>query len=445
MRNKGLFWSKNIAFVFVCLCQLFFINANSDIDKMPEKCINETNEINTELDHKNGIRITLEIAIPEFVAGLVNEPGIQKFKKPYDAAVKLLSKGENNFIDLFVAEFEKQNEGVLLAPLFSRCIAFDLSRYSSNAEVLDWLKIEKRKALDHIIIIFERRANEFGLAKPTILIQPATSRIFIELQGIGDSESIRNKIETIANIGFYEIYENKTNGIAGVLLLGESDLSAALFGKEFKSNNSESETADVLLSDADRKKRFPISSILNLAFKFDESGQIFDYQEGSIIGYAEVKDTAELNFRLNHELTRINLPLDLYFMWDSKEIENDGQPSGTLALHAIKVPLYGPRVDGRDIQRASVNGHITDQYSLDLLMNDLGAIKWKEMTADNLNKQIAIIMDNSVLSAPVVNEVMDKNSSILGNFTLLEAKELAALINAGPLPAPVKIVQIDKL
>jgi SecD/SecF fusion protein len=199
------------------------------------------------------------------------------------------------------------------------------------------------------------------------------------------------------------------------------------------------------LSPENRDKEYPISSIMNLSFQFDKDGEMTGYIEGSVVGYAAIEDTATLNIRLNHGAIQNILPLDLEFMWDHKELEQNGELTGIIALHAIKVPLNGPKVDNGDVQKASLNNQVEGEYTIDMKMNEIGADKWKRMTTDNLNKQIAIIMDDVVFCVPVVNGVMDNSSSIMGNFTLKEAKDLVAVINAGRLPVPVKIIQIENL
>lgn len=552
MRNKGFFWSITIALALACLYQLSFTYATNGVEKDAEKYAVEKldsltgaqveyvseggekfyldsakhvnilkiqytgeyikskmhekvhfagytyaeckgSEINLGLDLKGGMSATLEISVPELVADLAGGALSQEFKRPFDAAKKRTNLGEGVFIDLFVEEFESQNEGVLLAKYFHGRNQEEVATNATNEEVAEWLKEKAVKALDGVEIIIEKRVNQFGVAQPTIQKQPATNRIFVELPGISDKESVRNRLQATANLEFYEVYDNRLNGIAGSILQAEPALSAALYGEELDSDtdtdatitdttsnilndivdslnidstvvdpllaaddalldgdlldddalladDGEPEVADSLLSDAEKQKKYPISSLMNLAFRFSETGEIVDYQEGSVVGYANVKDTAELNFRLGHEVVRVNLPQDLVFMWDSKEIENEGQPTGVVGLHAIKVPFNGPRVDGRDIQRASVDDHIVGQYGVSMRMNEIGATKWEAMTTDNLNKQVAITMDKNVFSAPVVNGVMNVSSSITGNFSLAEAKDLAGLLNAGALPAPVKIV-----
>jgi len=484
MKNKSFLLSINLIFIMVSFCLLSFTNGISSVEKDIE---NHTNsELN--LKPKSGIIVTMEVSIPDLVAGLVNDPRKQEFKTPFVAAVERSNAVEGNFLDLFVAEFEKLNEGVLIAKHFFNHNRKRISRTSSNSEILTWLKSKAAEALNETGHVIEKRAMQYGLSKPKITYKTELNALVIELPGVPDNDVVRNKLTANALLRFYEVYENKFNGIAGLILQSEPSLSRALYGEELievesddLANDSlsnvpsdtlnidtpddsseidpllaadddlldnddlldedgEQEVADSLLTDAQKLRKYPISSLMSLAFRYNETGEIVDYQEGSVVGYANVKDTAELNFRLNHEVMRISLPQDLVFMWDSKELESEGQPNGLVGLHAIKVPLNGPRVDGRDIQSAAVDNRVVGEFGVSMKMNQIGATKWEEMTTDNLNKQVAITMDGSVFSAPVVNGVMNVNSSITGNFTSAEANDLSGLLNAGALPAPVKIV-----
>ena len=455
MKNKSFLLSINLIFIMVSFCLLSFTNGISSVEKDIE---NHTNsELN--LKPKSGIIVTMEVSIPDLVAGLVNDPRKQEFKTPFVAAVERSNAVEGNFLDLFVAEFEKLNEGVLIAKHFFNHNRKRISRTSSNSEILTWLKSKAAEALNETGHVIEKRAMQYGLSKPKITYKTELNALVIELPGVPDNDVVRNKLTANALLRFYEVYENKFNGIAGLILQSEPSLSRALYGEELiEVESDDSSEIDPLLAtddelsetstivaDAQIQKKYPISSLMHLAFRYNETGEIIDYQEGSVVGYANVKDTAELNFRLNHEVMRISLPQDLVFMWDSKELESEGQPNGLVGLHAIKVPLNGPRVDGRDIQSAAVDNRVVGEFGVSMKMNQIGATKWEEMTTDNLNKQVAITMDGSVFSAPVVNGVMNVNSSITGNFTSAEAKDLATLINAGSIPVPVKIVQIETL
>lgn len=446
-------------------------------------------EINLGLDLKGGMSATLEISVPELVADLAGNTRNQQFRVPFNNAVTKTNAGEGDFIDLFRSEFETENPGESMAKIFHMHNPDEVAADASNEDVVSFLKTQANNALDGVEIIIEKRVNTFGVAQPTIQKQTGSNRIFVELPGIRDKASVRRKLQATANLEFYEIYDNALNGISGILLQSEPLLSQALYGEELWADDNEDnsidtdttatvedvnidadttatdadsllnspdadeidsdddllssseETPDSLLTDEERAKKAPISSLLGLAFQFDDEGQIIGYQPGSVVGYANSADTATINTRINHPIVRANLPQDLVFMWDAKEIEdNNGIPTGIVYLHAIKVPSNGPKVSGEDIDRADVDNSVIGQFGVRMIMTPRGAEKWEEMTAANIKKQVAITMDNYVFSAPVVNGVMNFSSSITGNFDIYEAKDLAGLLNAGALPAPVVIV-----
>ncbi len=438
-------------------------------------------ELNLGLDLKGGMSATLEISVPELVSELAGKTRSQKFRVPFLAANERTNKGEGNFIDLFVEEFEKANPGEPMAKIFHMQNKDAVAADASNEEVADYLRDQASSALDGVEIIIEKRVNTFGVAQPTIQKQPGANRVFVELPGIRDKESVRRKLQATANLEFYEVYDNAANGIIGIVLQSEADLSQALFGEKlaeisagttiettqedstvlelgdgdststddlFSTDDeddllsSDTETTpDSLLTNEERAMKRPISSFLVPALEYNEQGEPVGYRSGSQVGYAAVQDTAKLNARLNHPSIRTNLPQDLVFMWEAKEFEDaEGLPLGIVYLHAIKVPSSGPKVSGKDIDRASVDNSQIGQFGVRMIMTNSGASKWKSMTGENLGKQVAITMDNFVFSAPVVQEEMTYSSSITGNFDLYEAQDLAGLLNAGALPAPVKIV-----
>ena len=542
MRNKGFFWSITIALALACIYQLSFtfatnrvendaeqyainkmdslVGANTQIFEQGDRKLDlskpadsselinqfkgdylkskmnevihfanytyaecKENEINLGLDLKGGMSATLEISVPDLVLSLAGNTRNLQFNDAYKIAKDRTNAGEGVFIDLFVEEFETANPNTPLAKIFHMHNPEQLAADASNEEVGDFLKEQADNALDGVEIIIEKRVNQFGVAQPTIQKQSGANRIFVELPGVSDKESVRRKLQATANLEFYEVYDNAT-GISNIILSKEEDLRKVLAGEELVTEEvvadsvttdsltvdavepdssasplenllaeddaliededllgNEAEIADSLKSRAELEKKYPISTILNMAYEYNEEGQPVGFRSGSVIGYANVKDTATLNSRLRNEVIRTALPQDLVLMWDAKEIEDqDKLPTGVLSLHAIKVPSDGPRVSGEDIDYASLDDSQIGKYGVRMVMNKIGAAKWEEMTTANLDKQVAITMDGYVFSAPVVNGVMTYSSSITGNFTLAEANDLAGLLNAGALPAPVMIV-----
>ena len=441
-------------------------------------------ELNLGLDLKGGMSATLEISVPDLVSELAGNTRSQQFRVPFNKANERTNAGEGVFIDLFVEEFENANPDVTMAKIFHMHNQEEVPANATNEEVAEFLRSQASGALDGIEIIIEKRVNTFGVAQPTIQKQPGANRIFVELPGVRDNESVRKKLQATANLEFYEIYDNAADAILFRLFNTQTQLSKALFGEELLANEIEevvetidtntaevdttaaeqvdelltiteedgtddllsdggvdSETPDSLKTAEELAQKYPIQAYLQPALYINESGEQVPIP-GSQVGYALVKDTSTLNARLTHPVVKAALPADLVFMWGAKEMTDPqtNLPNGFVPLHAIKVPSNGPRVDGRDIERADVDNSQIGQFGVRMMMTNTGAAKWKEMTTDNLGKQVAITMDNYVFSAPVVQEIMNYSSSITGSFDLYEATDLAGLLNAGALPAPVKIV-----
>ncbi|MCX7914235.1 MAG: protein translocase subunit SecD [Thermodesulfovibrionales bacterium] len=91
--------------------------------------------------------------------------------------------------------------------------------------------------------------------------------------------------------------------------------------------------------------------------------------------------------------------------------------------------------------RVNIDQRFNEPY-VSLTFNSLGAKIFEEITGQNVKKRLAIILDGNIYSAPVIQEkISGGNAQITGNFTLDEAKDLAVVLRAGALPAPVKMIQ----
>lgn len=183
------------------------------------------------------------------------------------------------------------------------------------------------------------------------------------------------------------------------------------------------------------KKQYPLLSMLQL----NSSGQ------GPVIGYANYKDTADINKYLAMPEVKAELPKDLSLKWGVSAADFDKKKQ-TFELYAIKVterngkaPLEGDVItDAKDE---------FNQYSkpiVTMAMNNDGARRWAQLTKQNIGRAIAIVLDNYVYSAPNVNtEITGGHSEISGNFTPEQTKDLANVLKSGKMPAPAHIVQED--
>ena len=117
-------------------------------------------------------------------------------------------------------------------------------------------------------------------------------------------------------------------------------------------------------------------------------------------------------------------------------------------MYACRIPENGKaRVNGSHIARASQGyDQVAGDITVDLSMNDEGMEQWSRMTSENINRLVAITMDNVVYSAPQVRGAINQgNTQISGSFTFDEANDLAGLLNGGALPAPLVIEEKTKV
>jgi SecD/SecF fusion protein len=354
---------------------------------------------------------------------------------------------------------------------------------ATNEEVLEFLVNKAGSALNGVETIIEKRVNQFGVAQPTITQQPSTNRISVELPGVKDKANIRKKIVALANLEFYETYDNRNDGIAQGLVQGEMALSRELFGDVLGQDKKDSiditidvdtneltlapadgeesnalvlegnedaseevtnveETTQDSLTDEQQRQLAPIRAYLSISMERDEQGvPTGNLRTGAIVGTASVLDTSLLNTRINHPIVKEFLPDDLVFMWSAIEIKDkEAQETGYISLYAIKVPNGNPPVDGKDIAKSDALYDMQEGHYIAINMTPNGAEKWGDLTEKNKGRSVAITMDDLVFSAPVPEGRLGARSRITGAFSQADTEDLAGLLNAGSLPAPVKIV-----
>jgi SecD/SecF fusion protein len=188
----------------------------------------------------------------------------------------------------------------------------------------------------------------------------------------------------------------------------------------------------------DWAKEYPFFSLLRPYV--DQNGQLMP---GACIGTAHYRDTGKIMRWLNTPHVRALFPRDFRPLWTVKPSQQD--PSGvTYELVAIKANTRDGKapLDGGVVTDARKSFSNMGAPNVDMAMNAEGARIWARLTADNINRQIAIVLDDAVYSYPRVNnEISGGRSEITGNFTVQEADDLANVLNSGKLPAPARIIQ----
>ena len=422
-------------------------------------------EISLGLDLKGGMNVILEVSVPDVIKALADNKPDEAFNKALAEAAKQAVNSQDDIITLFVREYHKIAPDAKLSELFATQQLKDkVNQKSTDAEVEKVLRAEVKAAVENSYNVLRTRIDRFGVVQPNIQsLEDKMGRIMVELPGIKEPERVRKLLQGSANLEFWETYTAKeilpaiqsADAKLRTILAEETTvdgdtIEAAVLTEatpvEKKAVSAADSLAAALKGDAaaedkaavnmeEIKKQYPLLAMLQL----NSSGQ------GPVIGYANYKDTADINKYLAMPEVKAELPKDLRLKWgvSPSEFDKKGQ---TFELYAIKsterngkAPLEGDVVtDAKDE---------FDQYSkpaVSMTMNSDGARRWAQLTKQNIGRSIAIVLDNYVYSAPNVNsEITGGRSQITGHFTPEQAKDLANVLKSGKMPAPAHIVQED--
>jgi SecD/SecF fusion protein len=402
------------------------------------------------LDLVGGMSVTLEVSIPDLLKNYARNPRDLKFKKVFNAAMSRYKNG-GDFITLFIDENKKQNND-LVVKLFALTEIEGLTTKSSDTDVESFFRKIASSSMDGVEQIMNKRINQFGVAQPNIQKDPSKNRIYIELPGVQDESTVAAKLQSTANLQFFETYVY--NDIA-------SQWNQAVTLSKQVYNPSEEIVADTTTNSKDTssvakkdstdttKKEKKVETVAQSTNQKGLGELVKGNANDFAVGTAKIADKIKADELLRRADILELFPEDLKFMWSAEpeKIDDKSKEMG-YRLYACKVPQSGKAdVGGKDILKASTgydsqNGDIT----VDLQMTNEGADKWAKMTAENVGKFIAITMDDVVYSAPRVNQAINGgNTQISGNFSVEEAKDLAGLLNGGALPAPCVIKEQTKV
>ena len=414
-----------------------------------QKCL-ET-QIGLGLDLKGGMNVVLEISVPDVVDFLADHKQDAAFQKALETAKKEEMTSPKDFISLFVDAFHKEAPGHKLAEIFAtQQLKGKVSTQSSDAEVEKALREEVSAAIDNSYNVVTNRIDQYGVVQPNIQkLEGQEGRLMVEMPGIREPERMRKLLQGSANLEFWETYNNQE--IAPYLTqldqrLANTDTKTDTAATDStKKVQAKAATAKHLVLDrsdaakggdaqmAALKKMHPLLSML----------QTIPGEALSLVGYASVRDTAAVNKIIYGQLAKQILPSDLKLLWSAKP-EDGLNKKNVYGLYALKVTTS----DGRAPLEGDVVTDAKDQFDqhgrpeVSMTMNSEGAREWAALTKANVGKAIAIVLDGVVYSAPRVNgEITGGQSSISGNFTIEDTKDLANTLESGRMPAPAKIVQ----
>jgi SecD/SecF fusion protein len=422
-------------------------------------------ELSLGLDLKGGMNVMMEISVPDILKALSNQSTDETFVKAMEKTLEKEKSSSSDFLSLFEESWNETEPGARMSRIFGNYANSKIKAESTNSEVISTLRAELESAISSSFNVLRKRIDRFGVTAPNIQRLGSTGRILVELPGVKEPERVRKLLQGTASLEFWETYENseiypaleKANGIIKEILDGEKKASGdtvqTVAGKPDAAKSvpdtlgslaSSDSAALAALSDSLKLTQrdsltmtdYPLFSVLNPAIYPDGSGLM----KGPVIGYASTNEIAKIEAWLELPRVKALFPMNFKPMWTVKAIDKG---ETVFQLVAIKSNMdETPPLDGSYITDARVTSDPQQGFGVSMTMDGEGSDIWGHLTADNIGKSVAIVLDGYVYSFPTVQtEIRGGSSSITGNFTSTEATDLANVLNAGKMPAPAKIIQ----
>ena len=428
-----------------------------------QKCL-ET-QIGLGLDLKGGMNVILEVSVPDVIEMLADHKTDPAFVKSMKQAKAEEETSQADFISLFTKYYHQNAPGHHLAEIFAtQQLQGKVLPQRSDSEVEKVLRSEVQAAIDNSFNVVRTRIDKFGVVQPNIQkLEGQEGRIMVEMPGVREPERMRKLLQGSANLEFWETYNSDEiipylQQIDQRLANGESEQNDTanlkkttadttqttqakaptaepkfrLKGVNAANANAVKESSDAQMAQA--KKLHPLLAMLQ-----PTNGQL------SMVGLANVRDTAAINQVIHSAVAKQILPSDVKLLWSAKPTDMYQGAKNIYELHALKMtssngraPLEGDVVtDAKDQFNPT-----TGQPEVSMSMNSEGARRWAALTKANVGKAIAIVLDGVVYTSPrILGEIDGGQSSITGHFTIEDTKDLANTLKSGRMPAPARIVQ----
>jgi len=415
-------------------------------------------ELNLGLDLQGGMHVVLEVSPIEIIKGISGNNEDPDFLAAIAEARVEQRTSQKQFSVLFYQAYKQINPEGKLSLIFANAanrgkISFD----SSDDEIMAIIDQEIEDAMDRSFNILRTRIDRFGTSQPNIQRLQGTGRIQVEIPGADNPQRVRKLLQGAAKLEFWVVANPQETGtflqtinnylveekkLQTVSLTTSADSLTSNSGKSLEQllgSEDQSDSASVAsdtsaidgVAALDSLRNASLSPLFNLVVS----------NEGLVYN---VKDTAKINRIFRRAEIKKLVPRSFKLLWDVKPHDHEevgDEPH--IELHIVNVGRGGKApLEGDVVTDARQTLDQSTRPAISMQMNAMGAKKWRKLTAENIDKRVAIVLDNYVYSAPVIRgEIPSGNTEITGKFTIEEAKDLANILKAGTLPAPTRIVQ----
>jgi len=407
----------------------------------------ESRTIKQGLDLKGGMYIVLEVDLPTLMETLAeNKDG--KFNRSIASVRNQLKRiPEANFFTLFTTTSGENN--------------LKLSRYyydygSNNSDIIVALQDEAEDAINRVLEILVNRVDQFGVAEPTIQKQ-GNQRIIVELAGVQDSERARTLLESTALLEFFIVKDiNTTNQLMvriDQVLKGDESIAAVTKttidkkSNEFQESDDQTISVSELFGETEGSEASSDSAVVDENIFAERPFSAMLRNLGQTIGVPEKNVYAVKKILERPEVQEKLAAVGGMFLFSNKAEEYplvDGTLEMMYSLFLVEdaAELTGGVVEEAKANLGSQGSTSAGQPIVNLTMNSDGARKWSIVTGSNVGRQVALVLDKKVHMAPNIREKISGGSTLIEGFAdINEAKDIAIVLRAGALPAPVDIIE----
>lgn len=485
MKLKGLVWFFTIVLILISLYQLSFTwvvnshekklhekanrivnlthpNATGDVEDSLERKLfhhyvdstrdekiypllgftyqqSKQNELQLGLDLQGGMSVTMNVSLEGLLKSLSNNPNNPALEKALETTTAKKIESEQDYIHLFVDTWQQQNPGVPLASIFGGA-GKTIKITDTDAKVLTELEAISKNAINQTYKVIQKRVDQFGVSSVPVNLDINKGIINVELPGVQDPERVRNLLQASAYLQFWELYNIGEIGKS----IDDADRALAEYLSGITTDTSAVNGDSARLA-ADSTKllanEHPLANVIHfIGPQQGPNGQPSYYPA---IANVDIRDTALANKYLQMDIVKSNFPGNIKFLYGTVQ-KNEKTAQRYVELYAIKtIPgTDKARLEGEGVEDSKQDFDERGRPAIKMQMTPAGSRTWAKMTADNIGRPIAIVLDNVVYSAPNVNQAIEGgNSEISGNFTVQEAQDLASILKIGKIDAPAKIVQ----
>lgn len=416
------------------------------------------------LDLKGGMSVVLQVDLRDFIRALAGRSAESDdtFEEALRRATEAQKNAQSDFITLFVEAWQQVANGKRLATVFSTNEALrDVINFeTSDGEVARILRARADETVNLTFNLLKERIDKLGVTQPNVSLDQARDLIIVELPGIDNPERARNFLQAAAKLEFWDVYRISDPGILQAFLQADERLR-----KEAQARQGTVEEQIPIITPVyavDSLGNVDSSIVVRQDTTYEnlantQAGPLLErlalnttnLYQFAVLGTAERSQRAAIDTFLAQPEIRAFFPKDISFHWSRNGVKNaqTGELTTTYELYGVKVPRSGeaPLTGDHVIDASQQLDQTTNRVTVSLNFDNSGAKVWGQMTtraAQDNNREIAIALDDEVVSAPQVNEPITTGSSqISGGFTIQEAKDLANILQIGKLPAETKIIQ----